>query len=300
MRVARSIVLVLSWLLLGCAPAVPTVGGPPAAGAGGSGGKKVADAGSPGGAAGDARLPDARADAAAPRDAPTAPDLGARETAAEAAAAADSTAATDGAHEAAADAPPPPAARAPAPGDLVIDEVLVDPAGSDLGREWFEIASLAADTLDLTSLHVADDATDVAVDAGLLASGGLIVLGQSVDPVHNGGAPVDLAYGTRLQLNNDSDRVAICAGPCAGGVVLDMFAWAGTLGAAYQGRAVIIDRAAATICPATTTFGTEGSFGSPGAPNPPCPRPDAGAADGVPATGDAGTPDAEAADAATE
>src|SRR5262249_51200377 len=153
-------------------------GAPPGAGAGGSGGKKLADAGSPGGAAGDAHLPDARADAAAPRDAPAAPEVGARETAAEVTGAVDGTSAMDGAREgAAADAPPPPpAARPPAPGDLAIDEVLVDPAGSDLGREWFEIASLASDTLDLSSLHVSDDATDVAVDAGLLAPRGLLVL----------------------------------------------------------------------------------------------------------------------------
>jgi hypothetical protein len=169
-----------------------------------------------------------------------------------------------------------PVARAPRPGDLFIDEVLIDPAGDDLGREWFEAASLALDVLDLSGLHVADGASDAPVDfgvlagGGLLAPGGLVVLGQSADPSKNGGAPVAGAYGTRLILNNGSDRVAICAGPCASGVVLDTFVWS-ALGAGYQGHAVVIPAPGSTaICPAADPFGTAGSFGTPGAPNPPC------------------------------
>jgi len=175
------------------------------------------------------------------------------------------------------DAGPP--ARAPAAGDVALVEVLVDPAGSDLGREWVELQNLGDDELDLSGLHLSDGTTDVAVDGGRLAARAIVVLGQSADPAHNGGAPVDRAYGTRLQLNNDADSVAICVGACAGGLVLDRFAWDRTLGAAYKGHAVVIDRAAGKICPATAPFGTEGSFGTPGAPNPPCPLADAGLAD---------------------
>jgi hypothetical protein len=160
--------------------------------------------------------------------------------------------------------------RAPSPGDVAIDEILIDPAGSDLGREWFELVSLAGEALDLGSIHVADSATDVAVDAGVLQPGGALVLGQSTDTAHNGGAPVDRAYGTRLQLNNDADQIEVCEGPCADGVVLARFVWTAAFGAAYQGRAVVVDPATGVTCPASTPFGTEGSFGSPGAPDPPC------------------------------
>ena len=52
---------------------------------------------------------------------------------------------------------------APRAGEIVIDEVLVNPAGDDLGREWIEIASLAAEPLDLSQLHLATASTDVAV-----------------------------------------------------------------------------------------------------------------------------------------
>jgi hypothetical protein len=42
----------------------------------------------------------------------------------------------------------------PVVGDLVIDEILANPTGQDLGREWVEIASRALDPLELSSLHI--------------------------------------------------------------------------------------------------------------------------------------------------
>ncbi|HVU52853.1 MAG TPA: lamin tail domain-containing protein [Polyangia bacterium] len=176
-----------------------------------------------------------------------------------------------------------PSARAPRAGEVVIDELLVDPAGNDLGHEWIELANVASEALDLSALRVADEATEIAVDAGVLAAGGLLVLGQSIDRAHNGDAPVDLAYGTKLSLNNGADRIEICAGACAGGVVLDSVAWTAAWGDAYVGHAVVVERTGAT-CPATEAYGSGGNFGTPGRENQPCPA-DAGA-DG------AGAPDA--------
>ncbi len=180
--------------------------------------------------------------------------------------------------------PEVPGARTPRPGEIVIDELLVDPAGNDLGHEWIEIANVAREALDLAALRVSDGTSEVAVDAGVLAAGGLLVLGQSIDRAHNGDAPVDLAYGTKLSLNNGADRIAICVGPCADGVALDAVAWTTPWGDAYVGHAVVVERGGAT-CPAPEMYGADGNFGSPGAVNPPCPTvaaPDAG--------GDAVTP----------
>jgi hypothetical protein len=195
----------------------------------------------------------------------------------------------DGPPEAASDAgadapPPPPPGEPPGPGDVVIDEILVDPAGNDLGREWVEIANAAGHALDLSGLHLSDGTTDVGVDGGLLPPGGLLVLGQSIDPTRNGGAPVAVAYGTRLQLNNGGDMLALCLGACAAGVVLDAFSWDASLGTGYVGRAIVIDRSSGSICPAMQPFGTGGSFGSPGQPNPPCVTETDG---GAPEAGDA-------------
>jgi hypothetical protein len=162
----------------------------------------------------------------------------------------------------------------PAARDLVIDELLINPAGTDTNREWIEIANVSTATLDLHQLHVADAASDVAVDAGVLAPGGLLVLGQSLDPTKNGGAPVAFSFGNVISLNNGGDSVSLCLGPCATGVVLDQVVWTADLGAAYDGHAAIVGSIAGSLpglfCPADQPFGDAGSFGSPGAVNPPC------------------------------
>ncbi len=44
--------------------------------------------------------------------------------------------------------------RAPRPGELAIVEVLANPKGNDLGREWLEVLSLAAEPVALADLHV--------------------------------------------------------------------------------------------------------------------------------------------------
>ena len=162
-----------------------------------------------------------------------------------------------------------PSTRAPQRGELVIDEVLVNPIGDDLGREWIEVANLGADWLDLADLHLASASVDVAVAGGLVAPRGLRVLGQSADPTKNGGAPVDVAYGTKLILNNADGRVSICDGACASGIVLDTVSW-GALGDETTGHALVVDPVTKTLCAASTPFGTGANFGTPGQPNPPC------------------------------
>ncbi len=167
-------------------------------------------------------------------------------------------------------APDGVAAALPAAGDLVIDELLINPAGTDTNREWIEIANVSPVTLDLHQLHVADSASDVAVDAGLLAPGGLLVLGQSLDPTKNGGAPIAFSFGNVISLNNGGDSISICLGPCATGVVLDQVVWTADLGAAFDGHAAIVGAPPDLFCPADQPFGDAGSFGSPGEANPPC------------------------------
>lgn len=166
-------------------------------------------------------------------------------------------------------------ARPPVAGEIVIAEVLVNPTGTDAGREWIEIVNRAAEPLDLTDLRVADLAAEAPVPAGIIAPGARVVLGQSADPGTNGGAPVTIAYATRIALNNDGEEIAICIGTCASGVVLDRILWK-TLGAGYDGHALVVDRDADLICPATQPFGTAGDFGTPGQPDSGCAAPDAG------------------------
>jgi hypothetical protein len=161
-------------------------------------------------------------------------------------------------------------AAPPAAGDLVIDELLINPAGTDTNREWIELDNVSPATLDLHQLHVADAASDVAVDAGLLAPGGLLVLGQSLDPTKNGGAPIAFSFGNAVSLNNGGDSISVCFGPCASGVLLDQVIWTADLGPTYDGHAAIVGAMPGQFCPADQPYGDSGSFGSPGMVNPPC------------------------------
>jgi hypothetical protein len=288
---ASSLVFWVGLALGACAPAVPsieTLPRPDEAPVDAATERTAAPGWSPGDGAPD-RAPDAREAGAPP--APSVrvdagshagADGGARDAHAEAAASGGHDARPDAAPSGEPDAPADvaearasdaPAARAPRPGEILIDELLIDPEGNDLGHEWIEIANVTTQPLDLASLHLSDGTTDAAVDGGVLAPGGVLVLGQSVDPAHNGDAPVDLAYGTKLALNNGADRIALCGGPCAMGVTLDAFEWATAWDAAYVGHAVVIDPASRATCPAAEPYGAAGNYGSPGRANPPCASP---------------------------
>jgi hypothetical protein len=166
-------------------------------------------------------------------------------------------------------APDHPGARTPRVGEVVIDELLVNPTGDDLGREWVEIESRAAEPLDLSQLHLATASTDVPAPAGTIAPGEILLLGQSSDASKNGGAPVTVTYSTKLILINADGQLSLCIGACVAGVVVDVISW-GALDDDYLGHALVIDPATRTFCPASLPFGTGGSFGTPGAPNPPC------------------------------
>ena len=165
--------------------------------------------------------------------------------------------------------------RPPVAGEIVIAEVLVNPTGTDAGREWIEILNRSAEPLDLADLRVADLAAEASAPAGIIAPGARVVLGQSVDAITNGDAPVAVAYGKGIALNNDGEEIAICIGTCAGGVVIDRLSWK-TLGAGYDGHALVVDHDASLTCAATQPFGTAGDFGTPGEPNSGCAAPDAG------------------------
>lgn len=178
----------------------------------------------------------------------------------------------------------PRTAPPPVVGDLVLTELLINPTGTDTGREWVEISNRAAHAVDLASIHLADAVNDAPIDFAVLAgappilgAGARAVLIQSADAAKNGGvtlgrgglAPVGGAFGTRVSLNNQADTISLCAGPCIDGVVLDRVAWDADLGVAYEGHALSLDDEGHR-CSATSAFGNAGSFGTPGAPNPPC------------------------------
>lgn len=178
----------------------------------------------------------------------------------------------------------------PKDGELAIVELLINPAGTDTGREWIEIVNRADHAVSLATLHIADLVNDVVVDftsggtttaadAGSptrLGPGARAVLMQSAEPTKNGGVTWPLnavvgIFGTRVSLNNDADTIAVCAGACAPGSMLASVTWDSTVGGEFDGHALVIDDQGRR-CPATVAFGDAGSFGTPFAANDACPH----------------------------
>lgn len=171
-------------------------------------------------------------------------------------------------------------ARAPAPGDVVIAEVMANPEASEENDgEWVELY-VGAD-IDLNGLALGTDPTGVEADAVAgndclpVAAGTRLVFAREPDPMINGGLPVvdqPLSFSLR---NSDGQLVVSYAGQ-----VLDVLAWA----SAPAGATLNLDPDFHTpednddpryLCAATTPYGA-GDLGSPGAPNEDCaiPPPD--------------------------
>ncbi len=162
-----------------------------------------------------------------------------------------------------------------APGELVITEFLNDPSASaDATGEWFELENRSALDVDLGGMQLSDDGTDSHTLTGsvVVLAGERVVLGRSVDPGANGGAPVDFAYGF-YTLGNSGDEIILSYD----GVVLASVAY--TTGGAWadpSGASHTLDPSwagdpadPAGWCVSVTPFGL-GDRGTPGAENEVC------------------------------
>lgn len=174
-----------------------------------------------------------------------------------------------------------PAGRTPVPGDLVLTEVLIDPASvPDVFGEWFEVESLATDTLELAGCVIGNGASQTATvgaDAGatLVDPGELRVLGLHDDPSVNGGVPVDVRYSGMLLSNTAGALVLSCDGVEIDRVDYDAALWVVLPGVAI-GLSQDAPRTAAANddpglwCEALTPYG-DGDRGTPAATNRVCP-----------------------------
>ncbi len=187
----------------------------------------------------------------------------------------------------------PACVQLPLPGDLVITEIMQNPAMvGDSAGEWFEIHNVAPYDLDLTGVEVSDLGTDsFTLGSMILASGGYMVLGSSANMALNGGLLVNMAW-SGFALGNSDDEIILTA---ADGTLLDEVLYDG--GATFPdptGASMTLDLTAYDDllnddgmywCEATSLYGL-GDMGTPGMENDSCDLPVDMDGDGSPAEDD--------------
>lgn len=161
------------------------------------------------------------------------------------------------------------------PGDVVITEIMFDPKGRPDGDgEWIELWNATDAALSLGACALDDGAaTRRMLSALVLEPGAFATIGRGAE----GGFPPDIIAA--LSLTNTSDTVAIVCD----GVEIDRVTYDGTF-PLKAGASLSLEPSAMTAidnddsvnwCQGVDDYG--GDLGTPGAPNPSCSPPDAGA-----------------------
>ena len=138
-----------------------------------------------------------------------------------------------------------PPVTAPGVGDVVIDEIMIDPTGvSDTNGEWFELYNVTAKPLDLQGLVIRTASQFVSIKATgaavVLEPGAFCVLCRNGDPAVNGGVTAGYVYGSGISLPNGGGSLALAEYGTNGmdGAVIDWVQWAtATAGKSYSLRA---------------------------------------------------------------
>jgi hypothetical protein len=160
-------------------------------------------------------------------------------------------------------------------GDLVITEVMANPAGDDAGHEWFELYNAAGGERGLRGVTLAAARADgssekthlVGAGAPVVPAGGYVVVG---DAPAGADRPAYVAYGYGKDLGtlgNGAGRIALRCG----GVELDVVTYASSSEGRSRGLtgAILPDALANDD---ETKWCTAKSYGSPGEANQPCPE----------------------------
>ena len=163
--------------------------------------------------------------------------------------------------------------NAPAAGNLVITEVMANPAGgADTGKEWFEVVNSTGSTRDLGGVVVTRGTNQFVIPAGtVIPSLAFFVFAGNGSAAANGGLPgVDVNYGTALQLVDSNFDLSLRAAT----ILIDAVSFPTT--PATSGKSHELKQANLTAtdndseanwCDASTAYGTEGNTGTPGAAN---------------------------------
>ena len=161
-------------------------------------------------------------------------------------------------------------------GDLVISEVMVDPAAvSDFRGEWFEIYNNTSDTVDLDGLTVSCGGNNGFTVSGenLITSGESILFSVKNNSTTNGGmtnVDVEYSYADCAFTYNDSLSIGF------GVTAFDSLSWTSDYPFS-SGNSMTLGNLSATAndsasnwCAGSSTYG-DGDVGTPGLSNDACP-----------------------------
>jgi len=99
-----------------------------------------------------------------------------------------------------------------APGQLLISEIMPNPAGDDTFQEWFEVLNPLPVAVDLSGMIViGDNGGFILPSVGpAIAAGGHFLFARSGDAATNGGLPtVGFAWGQALTLRNSDGQLSL-------------------------------------------------------------------------------------------
>jgi len=174
----------------------------------------------------------------------------------------------------------------PAPGNIVITEVMKDPAiVADSSGEWIEVYNASPSVVNLEGWVLRDNGTDSITLANggngiYVAAGRYLVLGANGDPLTNGGIAVGYDWDwTLFKLDNADDEIVLVA---PGNVEIDRieydngFLWPDSTGFSLSLRAGVLsasgnDSGNAWCSASSVISATNPDHGTPGVANDSCP-----------------------------
>lgn len=174
----------------------------------------------------------------------------------------------------------------PAPGDIVITEVMKDPAFvADSSGEWIELYNASASMVNLEGWTLRDNGTDsITLSNGgngiYVAAGRYLVLGSNGDALTNGGVAVGYDWDwTLFKLDNADDEVVLVA---PGNVEVDRieydngFLWPDVTGSSLSLRSGVLsasgnDSGNAWCAASSLISASNSDHGTPGVANDSCP-----------------------------
>lgn len=169
------------------------------------------------------------------------------------------------------------------PGDLVINEIMIDPVGAaDSGGEWFEIFNPLNADIDLNGLHVQDSINSQKFTVGvslILPANGYLLFARTGNPLTNGNLVEDYDYLNVFSLSNTTDTIILKTAD--GGTTIDSVTystasgWTVPAGASIelgaQHKKADNNNLSTSWCTSIGTGVPSGDNGTPGAANRICP-----------------------------